>query len=421
MATQSTAAADVADEAPPATTIASLPHELLARVLARVPVDTRLRCCEVSAGWCDFLASERSLWTALDFSPSSGVTHRVTDALLRAAAAKAGGALTSLDLPFRMGASVSHKELLEVVTVNADSLLEARALALTFFEDDVERLLRAAPRLRLLVADVECNMDDAARMLRNEGLFQPLRVRKLNVWPEEHDVAALQALAAALAVHAAPVECIVFEKTALDAPDVLDALVDAAVVNGLSTCTFDFCCLSPASVPSLVRLLGSGGALTSLNIIDSDPHFQGELLDTPAAVLLGGALRTHSTFEELALITTDLWCDADAATILLTSLVAHPTLRKLDVSLNNAAEHGACAGTALFALVAANAPALTELDVSYCHLGDEGLRPLFEALPRNRHLRTLTCHNNDMSEAFAHDVLLPAMRANTSLTTLEAQ
>jgi hypothetical protein len=96
------AAADVAGEdeaAPPATTIASLSRALLARVLARVPVDTRLRCCEVSAGWNDFLASELSLWTALDLSDTSGVTHKVTNALLRAAAAKAGGALTALNVP----------------------------------------------------------------------------------------------------------------------------------------------------------------------------------------------------------------------------------------------------------------------------------------------------------------------------------
>jgi hypothetical protein len=58
--------------------------------LARVPVDTRLRCCEVSAGWNDFLASELSLWTALDLSDTSGVTHKVTNALLRAAAANSG-------------------------------------------------------------------------------------------------------------------------------------------------------------------------------------------------------------------------------------------------------------------------------------------------------------------------------------------
>jgi hypothetical protein len=71
-------------------------------------------------------------------------------------------------------------------------------------------------------------------------------------------------------------------------------------------------------------------------------------------------------------------------------------------------------------LLAADAPALTALDVAYSFLGDAGLRPLFEALPGNTHLRTLNCWRNDMSEAFAAGVLLPAVRANASLRTLIA-
>jgi hypothetical protein len=78
----------------------------------------------------------------------------------------------------------------------------------------------------------------------------------------------------------------------------------------------------------------------------------------------------------------------------------------------------AFAGAALGALLAANAPALRELDVSCCHLGDAGMGPLLQALPRNTHLRELTCGSNDMSDAFARDVLLPAVRANGSLRTL---
>jgi hypothetical protein len=416
MATQPAATETAGEDeaAPPATTIASLPHALLARVLARVPVDTRLRCCEVSAGWGAFLASERSLWTALDLSPTSGVTHVVTDALLHAAAAKAGGALTSLDVSFRLGECISREAVLAVMTANADSLLEVRS-GMTFTEGDFERLLRAAPRLRLLVADAAFDADYAAHMLRNEEVFQPLRVIKLTVWADEADGAALQALAAALAVHAAPLGCIFFHKAALDVHDALDALVDAALTNRLSACTFDVCRLSPACVPPLVRLLG--GALTSLTIHNGS----WQLLDTPTAALLGRALRTHSTLDKLVLSCVDLWRDAAAATMLLTSLVAHRSLRELDVSFNDATEHAAaCAGTVLHALVAANTPALQTLNVSYCNLGDVGLRPLFEALPRNTHLRSMFVNINDMREAFARDVLLPAVRANTSLTKLEA-
>jgi hypothetical protein len=77
-------------------------------------------------------------------------------------------------------------------------------------------------------------------------------------------------------------------------------------------------------------------------------------------------------------------------------------------------------GTALGVLLAADAPALTELDVRRCNLGDAGLGPLLEALPANTHLRTLKCTGNNTTGAFAADVLLPAVCANTSLRALDA-
>ncbi len=81
-------------------------------------------------------------------------------------------------------------------------------------------------------------------------------------------------------------------------------------------------------------------------------------------------------------------------------------------------EAAAAAGAALGALLAADAPALTELDVSECRLGDAALGPLCDALPRNTHLRSLNLYGNDISEAFAAEQLLPAVRANASLRML---
>jgi hypothetical protein len=48
------------------------------------------------------------------------------------------------------------------------------------------------------------------------------------------------------------------------------------------------------------------------------------------------------------------------------------------------------------------------------------MHPLLEALPHNTHLRLVACEGNGMSAAFARDVLLPAVRANTSLLVLDA-
>ena len=44
-----------------------------------------------------------------------------------------------------------------------------------------------------------------------------------------------------------------------------------------------------------------------------------------------------------------------------------------------------------------------------------------EALRRNTHLRAFDCYNTGMSEDFARDRFLPAVRANTSLRDLGAR
>jgi hypothetical protein len=75
---------------------------------------------------------------------------------------------------------------------------------------------------------------------------------------------------------------------------------------------------------------------------------------------------------------------------------------------------------ALSTLLLADAPALQTLRINACMLEDAGLGPLFDALPRNTHLRELHCGNNNMSDAFARERLLPAVRANASLRELQA-
>ncbi len=191
--------------------------------------------------------------------------------------------------------------------------------------------------------------------------------------------------------------------------------MDAALTLRLTSVTLQECNLSPDSAPALVRLVG-GGALAELDICGAD----WQLLDVPAALVLGNALRASSTLTALPLWLVDLWRDTAAATALLGALTGHPRLRSLNVSSNVIDEAGQDeAGAALGALVAANAPALTALSVSFSDLGDAGLRPLFDALPANTHLRALDCECNELSDAFVRDALLPAVRANASLRKLE--
>jgi hypothetical protein len=205
------------------------------------------------------------------------------------------------------------------------------------------------------------------------------------------------------------------EDVPLDTPAVLDALIDAALARRFSELSLICCSLSPASIPAFVRLLG-GGALTHL-IISGEQ----KLLDAPAAALLADALGANTTLRIFQLDGVLLWDDTEAGFAVMTALTAHPSLQGLFLA-NNEMHIGnaVAAGAALGALVAANAPALQTMNVSYSPLGDAGLAPLFGALARNTHLHILHCEDSAMSDAFARDTFLPAIRANTTLRELAA-
>jgi hypothetical protein len=412
--------ADVASHAQrdpaPACAFSSLPHVLLLHVFAALPADARLRCAEVCRGWRSALA-ERSLWTRLNLSTSSGVAHRVTDALLRAAAAKAVGALAALDVS---GCEqLTHEAMLAVFTANASSLRELDSHKCLFHgfllhPAHIETLLRAAPRMHIMVADMYgVAFPEVLSCLRNEGVFAPLQLRRLEIDAEGEDDADVIEVAQSMSSHAFLEEFCIFDAVFEDVA-ALDALVDAALARRMRLAQFEQCRLSPVSVPSLVRLLGSS-ALKELRITDLMGAGQ-QLLDEPAAVLLASALQGNTTLVALQLKAVGLLANQGAAAVLLSALVAHPSLRDMALYEDSVdADEAASAGFMLSALLAANAPALRYVSVAKCGLGDAGLAPLARVLQRNTHLERLSCWGNGMSEAFAREQLLPAVRARSGL------
>jgi hypothetical protein len=173
------------------------------------------------------------------------------------------------------------------------------------------------------------------------------------------------------------------------------------------------------------------GCLTALHIMlpETEPRRQ-RWLDARAATLLAGALRDNTTLTELSL-TAFVSLVPAAATALLGALTGHPSLRVLRLSGTGGGKalrggdgtmEAAAArsdGAALGALIAADAPALRELDLSHCDLPDDLLGPLFDALSHNTHLRSLDFSFKPISEAMANHLLL-ALRANASLRQLRA-
>jgi hypothetical protein len=405
---------------------ATLPLAVMQHVLSLLPADTRARAAAVCRAW-RAAVGERALWTSLDLSPASGVARAVTDALLRAAAAQARGQLRSLDVS--LCDHVSFPELLATLAQNAASLRQLRVLAAP--EGDLlpvprlGALLLAAPSLAVLHADAHVeSAPDAARLLRNEGVFAPLRLRGLRVDLTDapaHERGAALALAAGVAAHGSLRE-LTLDNVPLDAPpEALDALITASLGVGLTSVKLWRCGLSPACAPALARLLSSS-ALRLLNIHGGARA----LLDAPAAATLAAALRANSTLTSLWLPDVGLWRDLGVARTLLGALTCHVSVRQLDLSVNavgGAAGHASAseAGAALAELlllppgrVGGPATALEELDVSNCALRDAGLRPLAAALARGgggARMRTLTCEENGLSGTFAFGTLAPACHA----------
>ncbi len=190
-------------------------------------------------------------------------------------------------------------------------------------------------------------------------------------------------------------------------PAALEAVVDVVLARELRRLVLDDCSLEPDCAMPLARLLRAGGALTSLVLRG------GTLLDEGALVTLAEALRANRTLTTLSLSRgVELWHSPTPAAALpfIQALTGHPSLQTLELNAfvsygNNARQE--MAGAALGALLAANAPALTELNISGVELWNAGHTPLFNGLAKNTHLRTLRCNWTRVSAECASDVVLP--------------
>ena len=405
-----------ADEAPrDALTVLplALPHALATRIWGALPCDVRLRCREVCPAWRNALAEPR-LWSKVGLTATSGVVARLTPALLRAAAARAGGQLERLSVTYDRELQAA---LLAVVLGSPCMRLlhiQRGADMFVILYEQLEILMRAASRQCVVEADICAAVHVyPGPMLRNRPPFQTLRLLSLKLFfhlPATH----VLALAADLKAH--PSLC---ELSLLDAPldtfATLDAVVDAALTLRLNKLELVRCGISAASVVALPRLL-QGAALRELVIWAQQTVIV--RFDVPAATLLADALRSNRTLVSLDLLGIDLLRDTGAAELVFGALVGHASLAC--IKMWGRAVGGPSVHPLLAELVAANSPQLCELNISQNALGDAGLGPLMDALPRNTHLRELACRSNEMSAAFAHDRLIPALAANTSLQTLDS-
>jgi hypothetical protein len=414
-----------------AVTFASLQLPLAQRIFLALPPDARGRASCVCRAWRDVLA-ETALWTSLDMSGVRAVTGAEWQrfaVVLHGAAGRARGQLFLLDLSQH---DVASEVLLPVLTANAGSLreLHLRHVCVDFDTKSVHPIVQAfvhaAPLLQVLtIKNVDCTWKDAQRLLRAEPPFAPLQVSgrlEVSCFGADGTTGGMERVGlfiAALAdasLHPA-LSGLRVRKADTAQPAVMGALVDAMLARRLHELTFDLC-TPPAAAP-LARLLAEG----SLAVLDfGDWHWSARmpLFDAAGAALVAYALRVNTTLTKLKLDRAYLCRDINGAGTFLGALVGHSSLRELRIFEENTnAEDCNAFGAALGALVAADTPALQVLECFRCSLGDAGLAPIFMALPLNHHLRELYVDENRMSKAFAHERLLPAVRANTTLRELK--
>lgn len=206
----------------------------------------------------------------------------------------------------------------------------------------------------------------------------------------------------------------------LETAEVVDAFADAALLH-LTELWVLSCRLTRTFAPALARLCASS-TLTTLRVLGGETVLE----DATTALAFADALRANTTLKMLELGYVGLWSDPAIGTSLIGALTGHISIQNLSLTgifpAEQVDEELAAAGAALGALVAANAPALHRLDVAHSQLRDAGLGPLVDALPLNTHLTTLKLDGLEeaysVSDAFARDRLLPAVRANTSLREL---
>jgi len=408
-------------------TFASLPQPLAQRIFLALPVEARGRASCVCRAWRDTLA-EPSLWARLDMS---GVFRADRQHFLRVFHGRARAQLRQVDVSQH---DLARGALLPVLTAHAGSLRELHLHTVSASKygntDDtsyiatptVEALVAAAPLLQVLMAEnVWCKWELAPRVLRAEPPYAPLQLCGTlvvrfgddngRVGGMERFAPFAAALADAALQPALSDLCICGADLAQ--PALMGALVDAAVARRLPELRLKFC--TPPAATLLARLL-TEGSLDALECHPTDPGTFTQHFDAAGAELVADALRVSKTLTQLRLCRVGLCFDMRVARALLGALVGHPTLRELRLSGEiTAVEDRSAFGVLLAALVAADAPALQVLDCSNNSLYDAGLAPILEALPLNRHLHELDLSLNDMSEEFARERLLPAVRANTTL------
>ena len=346
-------------------------------------------------------------------SRGAAYPHVATGALSVAITRAAAGQIASLRLPFPVfdfrgcGASIKPASLRNLDLRDTPwKISESQHCAGCFYIDVVNTVLGAVTGLVRLELDVQGSVVEIRALLVSQGEYSVVHLRRLVV--KECPTNQVALLARDLRLHPTLRELGVSDSP-LDTPSVV-AIVDAVIASDLAGLFFTNCSLGPQAVTHLARLLRDATRL----FIQIDIG----LCDADSSPLLASSLRS-SSLSVLCLEGIDLLRDPGVRNVVIAALVGHPTLREISLAYNGFTHGPAAAGACLSRLVTANLPRLHTLSLANCRASDAGTRPIFAALLSNTNLRTCFLQGNLLSAPFARDVVLPSVRANTSLRRLQ--
>jgi hypothetical protein len=400
-----------------ACTLASLPVLVALRILALLPLETRLLCRGVCRAWRT-AASSRELYTRVDLR-AAACCARGGDALLLTAAAAAGGGMTHLDVSGTARA-VTHAALLRACAANAGALLEVHAGPRRTAEGymiydavpDAEALLDAAgPQLRALHISlrVATRPEVGAALLHTQGV-----VKLCAVDVSVSDVAAAPDVIALLA-HSTALHALVLRLRGAGTTALPALAEEAALCSSCFSLDYDFA--TPDVLPALTLLVRRGVAELRVrgNRLDPDSTSQvgmSRLWDFRVALTRSSCLTTLALNNCLRLET------ARTIHYILLALEAHASLRELDVSDNMDAD-GLMSILVKRMVLGRDSSALRVLTARACGLRDADLAWLPKLLADSR-LERLDLRRNALTDAFFERVCAEARLGAGALRVLKA-
>ena len=405
--------------------LGDLPLNCLELVFKSLSNDSRLRCRLVCRGWRALLEGRR-MWVddehkridlRDDFSPSM-----TTDALLRAVAPRAGSLCQQLylsqhrDHDFESVVTVvgGLKRLTLLTAICSFPAVGEGVAGLSAFQ--IRRLIRATPKLVRLECDAVLTPRELLDLLVRPPVPE-LALYTLRVDPKAGDATNLRQVIAALSPKLDGSLWFLDWHVPLRRPEEHEALLGAAISLQLRTLSWSNSTFTASMLPHLTRLLTENKNLRDLDIRWTRAADDDLPLDQALAAFCA-ALRA-STLTDLTLMDMALWTSVPAVGgAIIDSLVDHPTLTSLNLDWNRAIslETAAAAGQALARIV--DCGRLVSLSIEHCLLGDVWATPLFAAVARSKVLKTLLLPQHAITKKCAESVVLPAVKANTSLRQL---